>query len=116
MILMRSKSKEYLSEPLVVIERVEACSTDGQNKRQFLIEMPADIDISADVLLGYLKEKFSPLVSAQNGENASTYFLRPMPLEERMKCSPDLSSPVRDRLLWYTTTPIRVLLFDRYAE
>lgn len=111
-----SETKNDLSEPLTVIERIEPSSTYLHHKRQFLIEMPEDIDISADVLLRYLKEKFSPLVSTHNGESSSTYLLRPVPLDERMKCSPDLSPPVRDRLICHITAKMRALLFDRYAE
>ncbi|CAF0767474.1 unnamed protein product [Adineta ricciae] len=54
-------------------------SQDVKKKCQWLIEMPADINISPDVVFRYLSEKFSTMINNQNETIPSTYFIQPEP-------------------------------------
>ncbi|UJR22440.1 hypothetical protein I4U23_025500 [Adineta vaga] len=69
-------------KPLTTNEKVQQTNNpDGSKKRrQWLIEMPEDINISPGVIFQYLSEKFFHIMNNQNDSiSSSSYLLRPEP-------------------------------------
>jgi hypothetical protein len=67
------------SNPLVVADEVDHSNNQATTtkNRQFLIDVPGNIDISPAVIFHYLGDKFADMSNDQNGVAPPNYLIRP---------------------------------------